>query len=90
MPRPADRECCVGPGGNITGITRQHEEVTGNWIGIPLEINHCATAQLGTAVERIIRQGSQAIVVVSDGMDWQKATRGCLWAVLRRHLTSSH
>ena len=93
------------PGGNITGITTQGEEVLGKLIGILHEVtpgarrvaimlnesspNHpvfwvaaqracsaldlvalrvvaSAPAQLGAAVEQIIRQRSQAVVVVAD------------------------
>jgi putative ABC transport system substrate-binding protein len=95
------------PGGNITGITGQQEEVLGKLIGILHEVtpgarriavllndsnpshamywagaqSACAAldlvalrvvastpAQLGAAVGEIVRQRSQAIVVVSDGM----------------------
>ena len=95
------------PGGNITGITGQQEEVLGKLIGILHEVtpgarriaillnesnrSHAvywagaqracaaldlvalravasAPAQLGTAVGEIVRQRSQAVVVVSDGM----------------------
>jgi putative ABC transport system substrate-binding protein len=93
------------PGGNITGITTQTEEVLGKLIGILHEVapdaqpiafllnesnpNHpvfwaaaqsaCAAldlvalrvvasapAQLGAAIEQIVRQRSQAVVVVAD------------------------
>ena len=93
------------PGGNITGISNQREEVLGKLIGILHEVapgaqriafllnesnpNHpvfwaaaqsaCAAldlvalrvvastpAQLGAAVEQIVRQQSQAVVVVAD------------------------
>ena len=95
------------PGGNITGITSQAEEVLGKLIGILHEVvpsarrmaivlnetnkSHpafwaaaqrvCATldlvalrvaasapAQLAAAVEQIVQQRAQAVVVVSDGM----------------------
>ncbi len=95
------------PGGNITGITTQSEEVLGKLIGILHEVapgaqriafllnesnpNHpvywaaaqsaCAAldlvalrivasapAQLGAAVGEIVRQRSQAVVVIPDGM----------------------
>jgi putative ABC transport system substrate-binding protein len=95
------------PGGNITGITGQQEEVLGKLIGILHEVtpgarriaillnesnpshavfwagaqSACAAldlvalrvvastqAQLGAAVEQIVRQRSQAVVVLSDGM----------------------
>ena len=95
------------PGGNITGITSQQEEVLGKLIGILHEVapgarriaillnesnpshavfwaaaqSACAAldlvalrvvasapAQLGAAVEQIVRQRSQAVVVISDGM----------------------
>ena len=95
------------PGGNITGITSQQEEVLGKLIGILHEVtpgarrialllnesnpshavfwaaaqSACAAlnlialrvvanapAQLGAAVEEIVRQRSQAVAVASDGM----------------------
>jgi putative ABC transport system substrate-binding protein len=95
------------PGGNITGIANQQEEVLGKAIGILHEVtpgarriaillnesnpSHAmfwaeaqsactaldlvalrvvasAPAQLGAAVGEIVRQRSQAVVVVSDGM----------------------
>ena len=95
------------PGGNITGITGQQEEVLGKLIGILHEVaprarriaillnesnpshavfwaaaqSACAAldlvalrvvasapAQLGAAVEQIVRQRSQAVVVVSDAV----------------------
>ena len=95
------------PGGNVTGITNQQEEVVGKLIGILHEVtpgarhiaillnasspSHAvfwaaaeracsvldlvaqrvvasAPAQLGAAVEQIVRQRSQAVVVVSDGV----------------------
>ena len=95
------------PGGNITGITSQQEEVLGKLIGILHEVapgarriaillnesnpshavfwagaqSACAAldlvalrvvasapAQLGAAVEQIVRQRAQAVVVVADGM----------------------
>jgi putative ABC transport system substrate-binding protein len=93
------------PGGNITGITTQNEEVLGKLIGIlhevtpgarriaimlnesspshaaywaaaqsacaalelvPLRVASNTPAQLGAAVEEIVRQRSQAVVVVAD------------------------
>jgi putative tryptophan/tyrosine transport system substrate-binding protein len=95
------------PGGNITGVTGQQEEVLGKLIGIlhelmpgarriaillnetnpshavfwagaqsacaalnlvALRVVASAPAQLGAAVEQIVRQRSQAVVVVSDAM----------------------
>src|SRR5438034_4823697 len=95
------------PGGNITGITTQTEEVLGKLIGILHEVapgaqriafllnesnpNHpvfwaaaqsaCAAldlvalrvvastpAQFGEAVAELVRERSQAVVVVTDGM----------------------
>jgi len=96
------------PGGNITGITSQQDEVLGKLIGIlheaapgarriaillnesnpshavvlwaaaqsacaalglvALHVVASAPAQLGAAVGEIVRQRSQAVVVVSDGM----------------------
>ena len=97
------------PGGNITGVSTQGEEVLGKLIGILHELtpgarriaillnessplhavlwtaaqSACAAldlvasrvvasapAQLGGAVEQIVRQRSQAVVVVSDAMYW--------------------
>ena len=95
------------PGGNITGLTSQQEEVFGKLIGILHEVtpgakriaillnesypshalfwagaqSACAAldlvalrvvastpAQLGAAVEQIVRQRGQAVVVIPDGM----------------------
>jgi putative ABC transport system substrate-binding protein len=95
------------PGGNITGITGQYEDVIGKLIGILHEVapgaqrvaillnesnpataevwaaaqSACAAlglvalrvvanapAQLGAAVEEIVRQRAQAVVVLADGM----------------------
>ena len=95
------------PGGNITGLTSQQDEVIGKVIGIlhevvpgarrmaillnennppheafwavaqeacaaldlvPLRVAANTPAQLGAAVEQIVRQRSQAIVVTSDAM----------------------
>ena len=95
------------PGGNITGLTSQQDEVVGKVIGILHEVvpgarriaillnesnpphaafwavaqEACAAldlvalrvvantpAQLGAAVEQIVRQRSQAVVVTSDAM----------------------
>jgi putative ABC transport system substrate-binding protein len=95
------------PGGNITGLTSQQDEVLGKLIGLLHEVapgarrvailvnetnplhtvfwagaqSACAAldlvavrvaastpAQLGAAVEQIVRQQSQAVVVVADGM----------------------
>jgi len=100
-------ESLAKPGGNITGITSQQEEVLGKLIGILHEVtpgarriaillnlsnpshallwtgaqSACAVlglvairvvasspAQLGPAVEHIVRERSQAVAVVSDGM----------------------
>ena len=97
------------PGGNITGVSNQGEEVLSKLIGILHEVtpgarriaillnesnpshavfwagaqSACAAldlvalrvvasapAQLGAAVEQIVRQRSQAVVVVSDVMYW--------------------
>jgi putative tryptophan/tyrosine transport system substrate-binding protein len=102
------------PGGNITGITTQAEEVMGKLFGILHEVapgarriavllnesnpNHavfwaaaqsaCASldlvalrivastpAQFGAASEQIVRQRSQAVVVVADGMYYPERTR---------------
>ena len=95
------------PGGNITGLTSQQDEVVGKVIGIlhevvpgarrmaillnennppheafwsvaqsacaaldlvPLRVAANTPAQLGAAVEQIVRQRSQAIVVTSDAL----------------------
>jgi putative tryptophan/tyrosine transport system substrate-binding protein len=95
------------PGGNITGITGQYEDVVGKLIGVLHEVapgarrianllnesnpatavvwaaaqSACAAlglvalrvvanapAQLGVAVEEIVRQRAQAVVVLADGM----------------------
>jgi putative ABC transport system substrate-binding protein len=95
------------PGGNITGLTSQQDEVLGKLVGILHEVvpgarriaillnesnpfhekywasaqSGCAAlnlvalravastpAQLGAAVEQIVQQRSQAVVVTSDGM----------------------
>ena len=108
------------PGGNITGITGQQEEVLGKLIGILHEVtpgarriaillnetnpahavfwagaqSACAAldlvalrvvasapAQLGAAVEQIVRQRSQAVVVLSDGMYY--AERAKLQALMQ-------
>jgi putative ABC transport system substrate-binding protein len=102
------------PGGNITGISSQAEEVLGKLIGILHEVTSgarriaillnesspshavlwagaqsaCAVlhlvalrvvastpAQLGAAVGEIVRQRSQAVVVVADGMYFAERTR---------------
>jgi putative ABC transport system substrate-binding protein len=102
------------PGGNITGISSQAEEVLGKLIGILHEVtpgarriaillnessplhaalwagaqSACAAldlvalrvvasapAQLGAAVGEIVRQRSQAVVVVADGMYFAERTR---------------
>jgi putative ABC transport system substrate-binding protein len=108
------------PGGNITGITGQQEEVLSKLIGILHEVmpgarriaillnetnpahavfwagaqSACAAldlvalrvvasapAQLGAAVEQIVRQRSQAVVVLSDGMYY--AERAKLQALMQ-------
>ena len=97
----------ANPGGNITGLTSQQEEVVGKLVGILHEVapgarrialllnesypshavfwagaqSACAAldlvalrvvastpAQLGAAVEQIVRQRAQAVVVIPDGM----------------------
>jgi putative tryptophan/tyrosine transport system substrate-binding protein len=102
------------PGGNITGITAQQEEVLGKLIGILHEVtprarriaillneatashaaywtasqSACAAlglvalrvvanapSQLGTAVEQIVSQRSEAVVVVQDGMYFAERAR---------------
>ena len=108
------------PGGNITGITSQQEEVVGKlieilhevtpgarriaillnetnpshavfWAGaqsacaaldlVALRVVASAPAQLGAAVEQIVRQRSQAVVVLSDGMYY--AERAKLQALMQ-------
>jgi len=102
------------PGGNITGITTQNEEVIGKLIGIlhevtpgarriaillnesspshpaywataqsacaaldlvPLRVAASTPAQLGAAVEEIVRQRSQAVVVVADPIYYNERER---------------
>ena len=102
------------PGGNITGITGQNDQVFGKLIGILHEVapgarriavllnesnpshgvfwasaqSACAAlglvalrvvastpAQLGAAVEQIVRQRSQAVVIVGDGMYFAERAR---------------
>jgi ABC-type uncharacterized transport system substrate-binding protein len=108
------------PGGNITGITSQQEEVVGKlieilhevtpgarriaillnetnpshavfWAGaqsacaaldlVALRVVASAPAQLGAAVGEIIRQRSQAVVVLADGMYY--AERAKLQALMQ-------
>jgi putative tryptophan/tyrosine transport system substrate-binding protein len=80
------------PGGNVTGISNQQEELMGKVIQILQAIVPAARrfailqnetsssfaenwAQIAAAVEQIVQQRSQAVVVVGDGLLLNERTR---------------